>query len=60
VTLDEMLDEWEQRREHEFARGYFWDDDEVGYYDYDNYDNKPNSGDAICPEVFDSYWDRNS
>jgi hypothetical protein len=60
VTLDEMLDEWEQRREDDLARDIFGDDDEVGYYD-DNYDDdKPNSWDAICPEAFDSCWHRNS
>jgi hypothetical protein len=56
VTLDEILDEWEQRREDDLARDIFGDDDEVGYYD----DNKPNSANAICPEAFDSCWDRNS
>jgi exonuclease 3'-5' domain-containing protein 1 len=60
VTLDEMLDEWEQQREDDLARDIFGDDDEVGYYDYDDYDDKPNSGDAVCPEAFDSCWDRNS
>jgi hypothetical protein len=59
VTLDEMLDEWEQRREDDLARDIFGDDDEVGYYDND-YDDKPNSGNAVCPEAFDSCWDRNS
>jgi hypothetical protein len=54
--LDEILDEWEQRREDDLARDIFGDDDEVGYYD----DDKPNSADAICPEAFDSCWDRNS
>ena len=60
VTLDEMLDEWEQRREDDLARDIFGEDDEVGYYDYDCDDDKVNSGDAICPEAFDSCWDRNS
>jgi hypothetical protein len=56
-----MLGEWEQRREDELARDIFGDDNEVGYYDNDDYDdNKPNSGDAICPKAFDSCWDRNS
>ena len=61
VTLDELLDEWEQRRKDDLARDIVGDDDEVGYYDYEDYgDDKPNSGDAICPEAFDSCWDRNS
>ena len=60
MKLDEMLDEWEQQREDDLARDIFGDDDEVGYYDYDDYDDKPNSGDAVCPEAFDSCWDRNS
>jgi hypothetical protein len=39
----------------------FGDDDEVGYYDYDDYDDdKVNSGDAVGAEAFDSCWDRNS
>jgi hypothetical protein len=63
VTLDEMLEEWEQRREDDLARDIFGDD-EVGYYDYDDYDyddGKTNCADgAICPEAFDSCWDRNS
>lgn len=61
VTLDEMLDEWEQRREDDLARDIFGDDDEVGYYDYNDYDDdKVNSGDAVGAEAFDSCWDRNS
>ena len=46
--------EWEQRREDELVRDIFGDDDKMGYYDYNNYDNKPNSGNAICLEAFDS------
>ena len=39
----------------------FGDDDEVGYYNNNDYDNnKPNSTNAICPKVFNSYQDRNS
>jgi len=53
VTLDEMLDELEQRRENDLARDIIGDDDEVGYYDYDDY--KVNSGDAVGAEAFDSY-----
>jgi hypothetical protein len=61
VMLDEMLDEWEQRREDALARDIFGDDDEVGYYDYDDDDDyKVNSADAVCPEAFDSCWDRSS
>jgi len=59
-----MLEEWEQRREDDLAWDIFGDDDEVGYYDYDDYDyddGKTNCADgAICPEAFDSCWDRNS
>lgn len=61
VTLDEWLDELEQKREDDLARDIFGDEDEVGYYDYDDdYYDRPNSGDAVCPEAFDSCWDRNS
>ena len=61
MTLDEMLDELEQRREDDLARDIFGNDDEVGYYDYDNYDdNKVNSLNAVGAEAFDSCWDKNS
>jgi exonuclease 3'-5' domain-containing protein 1 len=60
--VDKMLEELEQRREDDLARDIFGDDDEVGYYDYDDYDDgKTNCADgAFCPEAFDSCWDRNS
>lgn len=61
MTFDEMLDEWEQRREDDLAWDIFGDDDEMGYYDYDDYDDdKPNSRDAICAEALDSCQERNS
>lgn len=60
MKLDEMLDEWEQRREDDHARGIFGDDDEVGYYDYDNYDDdKLNNKDAICLKAFNGCQNRN-
>jgi hypothetical protein len=53
--LDEILDKWEQQREDNLARDIFGDDDEVGYYNNDDYDNnKPNSADVICLKVFNS------
>ncbi len=36
------------------------DNYEMCYYDYDDYDDKQKSGDAICPEALDSCRDRNS
>jgi hypothetical protein len=42
--------------------GYFRGDDEVGYYDDDDYDDGRTScaDGAIGSEAFDSCWDRNS
>jgi exonuclease 3'-5' domain-containing protein 1 len=62
VTLDKMLEEWEQQREVDLARDIFGNDDEVGCYDYDDYDDgKTNCADgAFDPEAFDSCWDRGS
>ena len=42
-------------------RDIFGDDDKVGYYDYNNYNNKKvNSSNAVGAKAFDSYQDRNS
>ncbi|KAK2760163.1 hypothetical protein FQN54_002230 [Arachnomyces sp. PD_36] len=64
VTVDEMCDMLEEEREDNLARGMF-DEDEVGYYVYDYYDDyvdeRMNCADgAVFPEAFDSCWDKNS
>lgn len=59
VTLDEMLEELEDREMEARARDIFPYDDDVGYYDYFT-DDGINSKDAICPEAFDSCWDKYS
>lgn len=39
LTLDKMLEGWQERGIEELERDMFGDDDEVGYYDYDDYES---------------------
>ena len=57
MTLDEMLEELEDREMEVRERDIFPYDDDVGYYDYFT-DDGINSKDADCPEAFDSCWDK--
>jgi exonuclease 3'-5' domain-containing protein 1 len=58
-TLDEMLEELEERRIEDLAQDMFGYDDDVGYYDdeYDDWHENAADG-AIDPEAFDSCWDK--
>lgn len=60
VTLNMLLDELEDKRMENLERDMFEYDEDVGYYDYDEYDNwSTNAADgAFCPEALDSCWDK--
>jgi exonuclease 3'-5' domain-containing protein 1 len=53
VALDNMLEDLEEHLE----RDMFGDDDDVGYYDYDDWSTNAADG-AFCPEALDSCWDK--
>ena len=60
VTLDKMLEDWEEQRMEDLARDMYGDSHDVGYYDYDENDDwNTNAADgACCPEALDSCWDK--
>lgn len=60
VTLDKILEDLEERGMEDLERDMFGDDDDVGYYDYDENDDwSTNAADgAFCPEALDSCWDK--
>ena len=60
VTLDTMLEDWEERRMEDLERDVYGHGDDVGYYDDDDGGGGMNAGDgAVDPEAFDSCWDKN-
>ena len=62
VTSDKMLEDLEERKMEDLERDMCGDDDDndVGYYDYDENDDwSTNAADgAFCPEALDSCWDK--
>ncbi|OBT43284.1 hypothetical protein VE00_06925 [Pseudogymnoascus sp. WSF 3629] len=60
MTLDEILEELEEKRMEDLERDIFGfdDDDEVGYYNHDDWGVTNTADGAFCPEAFDSCWDR--
>ncbi len=60
VTLNMLLDELKDKRMENLERDMLEYDEDVGYYDYDEYDNwSTNAADgAFCPEALDSCWDK--
>lgn len=60
VTMNEMLGVLEQQREDDLARDIFGDDDDVGYFEYnDDWDDGITAVDGACdPEAFESCWDK--
>jgi hypothetical protein len=59
MTVDEMLEQWEEERMGDLLESTY--DDDVGYNDYEWDNGGMNAADgAIDAEAFDSRWDRNS
>jgi hypothetical protein len=62
MTLDEIVEDlWEQWMGDAAELEMLVEDEDVGYYDYDDDDwGGTNAADgAFCPEAFDSCWDKN-
>jgi exonuclease 3'-5' domain-containing protein 1 len=62
MTLDETVEDlWEQWMGDAAELEMLVEDEDVGYYDYDDDDwGGTNAADgAFCPEAFDSCWDKN-
>ena len=59
MTLDQCLEGWNEWRLEDLEEDILGYDEDVGYYDHEDDDSGMNAADgAICPEAFDSCWDK--